>query len=193
MTASPATQPPARLPVPTRETLSPAQQQVWDAIASGPRGGVRGPFLALLHSPELANRVQHLGEYLRYGSTLPPRLSELAILVTARAWTCQYEWFAHEPHALKAGLPQRVIDSIKDGQRPDFAAEDELALYDFAAQMHRDRRVDDATYARAAHAFGPQGVVDLVGILGYYTLIAMTLNGHQIPLPAGATAPLAAR
>jgi len=182
---------PPRLPVPTRDSLDEAGRAVWDQIASGPRGGVRGPFLALLHSPEVADRVQHLGEHLRYRSALPPRLSELAILVTARVWTCQYEWFAHEPHAQKAGLAQAVIDAIRAGRRPDVAAADEAAVHDVALALLRERAVDDATYARAQALLGTQGMVDLVAILGYYSLIAMTLNGHRVPLPAGAAPPLA--
>ncbi|SRR5581483_4651665 len=180
----------SRIPLPAPESLTAEQRKVYDAIASGPRGGVRGPFKALLHVPELTDKVQQLGEYLRYRTSLEPRLSELAILVTARHWDCQYEWFAHEPHALKGGLAQDIVDAIRLDKRPTFAKADEAAIYDYAHELHTKRAVSDATYKRALDLFGAKGVVELTALLGYYTMIAMTLVGHDIPLPDGASPPL---
>lgn len=183
----------SRVPIPDPDALSPEQRKVYDDIAGGPRGGVRGPFLALLHSPELADRVQHLGAFLRYDTRLGPRLSELAILITARHWDCQYEWFAHEPHARKAGLPDGVIAAIRDGRRPSFSSPDELVVYDFCREINETRQVGDATYEAALEAFEVGGTVELTALVGYYTLIAMTLNAAQIPLPDGAEPPLKTR
>lgn len=165
--------------------LSPDQRRIYDAIASGPRGGVRGPFLALLHVPELADRIQHLGEYLRYHTGFPPRLSELAILLTARHFTCQYEWQAHEPHAQKGGLDQEVIDAIRERRRPQTLAADEAAVYEFTAELLHRSKVSDGAYRRAVETFGSRGAVELAGLIGYYTMIAMTLLAHEVELPPG--------
>lgn len=182
-----------RIPLIAAENLSAEQRAVYDAIAAGPRAGVRGPFVALLHQPALADKWQQLGEVLRYRTSLHPRLSELAILVTARHLDCQYEWFAHEPHALKAGLAAPVIAAIKGGQRPSFAQADEQAIYDYAVELHERRAVTPATYKRAVESFGTVGVVELTALLGYYTMVAMTLNAHEIAPPAGAAPPLPPR
>jgi 4-carboxymuconolactone decarboxylase len=183
----------SRIPLPSAETLTPEQRRVYDAIASGPRGGVRGPFRALLHAPELTDKWQQLGELLRYRTSLSPRLSELAILVTARHWDCQYEWFAHEQHALKGGLPPAIIAAIKNGQRPKFDKTDDAAIYDYALELQTSRAVGAETYKRALDAFGPTGVVELTALLGYYTMVAMTLNAHEIPLPPDTPPPLPPR
>lgn len=172
------------------EEMSEAQRKVHQEIAGGPRGGVRGPFNPLLRSPELADRAQKLGEYLRYNSSLPPRLSELAILIVARAWNAQYEWFAHEPHALKAGLSPAVIDAVKNRKRPAGMTDDEAAVYDFCSELHEKKHVGDAAYDAVRNRFGERGAVDLIGISGYYTLVAMVLNVDRHPLPGGAPAPL---
>jgi 4-carboxymuconolactone decarboxylase len=182
-----------RISLPSPNSLTPAQRQVYDAIASGPRGGVRGPFLGLLHAPEIADKWQQLGEMLRYRTSFEPRLSELAILVTARHMDCQYEWFAHEPHALKGGLSQAVIDAIRVGARPHFDKADEALVYDYAMEMHDTHAVSAATYQRALDAFKTTGVVELTALLGYYTMVAMTLNAHEISVPEGAKLPLPAR
>lgn len=182
-----------RIPMLDPDTLSPDQRKVYDAIAGGPRGGVRGPFLALLHSPALADGVQNLGAFLRYETSLGPRLSELAILVTARHWTCQYEWFAHEPFARDAGLSDGVIAAIREGRRPSFSNPDELVVYDYCRELHETRDVGDETHAAAVEAFGVGGTVELTALCGYYTLIAMTLNANRVPLPDGAEPPLAPR
>jgi 4-carboxymuconolactone decarboxylase len=182
-----------RIPLPTPETLDAEQRRVYDTIASGPRAGVRGPFLALLHQPALADKFQQLGEVLRYRTSLPPRLSEFAILVTARHMDCQYEWFAHENHATKAGLPKAIIDAVRAGRRPDLDVPAEQALYEFALELNERHTVSADTYRRALEAFGPVGVVELTALVGYYTMVAMTLNAHELPLPAGATPPLPPR
>lgn len=181
----------SRLPQLDPEKLSADQRRVYDAIASGPREGVRGPFLALIHVPELTDRIQHLGEYLRYGTSFPPRLSELAILATARHYTCQYEWQAHEPHAQKGGLAQAAIDAIREGRRPPKMQEDEEAVYDYTSELLRSGKVSDAAYQRVVDLFGTRGAVELAGLIGYYIMIAMTLLAHDVPLPPGKAPPLA--
>ena len=174
----------------TPEEMSEAQRKVYQEIAGGPRGGVRGPFNALLRSPELAERAQKLGEHIRFGTSLPPRLSELAILITARYWSSQYEWFAHAPLAAKGGLAPSVISELQNGKRPPGMSEDEAAVYDFCTELHRQKTVTDATYKRALERFGERGIVDLVGVSGYYTLVSMVLNVARHPLPEGVAAPL---
>ena len=181
----------SRLPPLPESDLTDAQRRAADAIVSGPRGGLRGPFPAMLRSPELAERAGRLGEFLRFGTSLPPRLSEMAILMTARAWTAQYEWYAHAPLARKGGLSESVIEAVRAGRRPEAMQPDEAALYDFCAELHRSHGVSDPVYARAAEAFGETGVVEIIGLCGYYVLVAMTLNVAQVPLPEGVAPPLA--
>ncbi|MEY4872602.1 MAG: hypothetical protein RLZZ563_1932, partial [Pseudomonadota bacterium] len=146
---------------------------------------VEGPLRVWLTSPGLADTAQALGAFCRFGTSLPPRLSELAILVTGAFWTSGFEWAVHAPIAQKAGLSDAVIEAIRIGQTPDFVHEDEAIIHTFATELHRDHKVHPATYARAIAAFGEQAVVDLVGILGYYTLMSMTINAFEMPLPAG--------
>jgi len=166
------------------------QKRIWQEIASGPRGSVPAPLQIWLRSPVLAENAQRLGAFCRYGTVLEPRLSELAILLTARHWTAHYEWHHHEVFARKAGLDEAVIAAIAARRPPAFAREDERAVYEFCQVFYRDHRVDDATYARAVAQFGERGVVDLVGIMGYYALISMTLNVFEVPVPDGAALPL---
>ena len=180
----------SRLPPLEPAKLAPDQRRVYDAIASGPRGGVRGPFLALIHVPELTDRIQHLGEYLRFGTSFPPRLSELAVLITARHYTCNYEWQAHEPHALKGGLAQNIIDAIKARRRPDGMQPDELTVYEFATELLANGKVSDAAYERVVKAFGTRGAVELAALIGYYIMIGMTLLAHEVALPPGMAPPL---
>ncbi len=180
-----------RIPAIDPADMNDAQRQFHDAIVSGPRGGMGGPFQAWIHSPEFADRAQRLGEYCRFNSVLEPRLSELAILITARHWTAQFEWYAHEPMALKGGLSKMVIEAIRERRQPTFDKADEAAVYEFATELYRERTVSDATYASAKTQLGEQGVVDLVGVLGYYVLVAMTLNVFDMPLPEGVPLPLA--
>jgi 4-carboxymuconolactone decarboxylase len=166
------------------------QRRIWEEIASGPRRSVPPPLQIWLRSPKLAENAQRLGAFCRYGTSLDPRLSELAILMTARHWTAHYEWHHHEVFARKAGLDPAIIAAIAERRMPDFAREDEHVLYDFCRVFYRDHKVDDATYARALAQFGERGVVDLVGIMGYYALISMTLNVFEVPVPEGAKLPL---
>ena len=163
-----------------------AQQDAAAEIAAGRRGSVEGPFVPALRSPEFTRRLQRLGEYLRYDHALAPRLREMVILLTARAWTQDYEWHIHEPIARSAGLPPETIDAIADGRRPEAMADDEALVWDFVEELQRTRTVSDITYARATGAFGEQGVIDLVGAVGYYSLLAMLMNVAHTPLPAGA-------
>ena len=182
-----------RFPALAPEAMSPAQRQAAEAIAAGPRGGLRGPFNAWLRSPELADRAQRLGEYLRFRSSVPKRLNELAILITARAWDAEFEWHAHYPLALRAGLDPAIAADIAAGKRPAVMAEDEAAVFDFATELRRDKRVSEAVFARAKAALGEQGVVDLIGVLGYYDLVSMTLNVAQVKPPEPGPLPLPPR
>ncbi len=178
-----------RLPPLDDATLSAAQRRVVDAITQGPRGRLSGPFIALLRSPELCQRTQMLGEYLRYDSDITPRLRELAILATARHWHQNYEWNSHAAIAERAGLPRALIDALAEGRSPDPVADDEAAVLGFCRELHQKHAVGDATYARARELLGEAGVVELCGICGYYALLAMVLNVARTPLPAGAKAP----
>ena len=171
---------PERLPDLDVGTMSDAQKAVHDRIVAGPRGQVVGPLRVWLHSPILADKAQALGQFARYDSALPSRLSELAILVTARLWSSGFEWTHHAPIALEAGLPEGVVRAIGEGRCPSFERADERAVFDFAVALHRDRRVSDAVYHRAVAALGEVGTVDLVGVCGYYTLISMTINAFQV-------------
>jgi 4-carboxymuconolactone decarboxylase len=170
--------------------LDPAQLKVYRELMAGPRGGVRGPFNALLRSPVLVDRVQKLGEFLRFESSLSARLNEFAILITARHWNAQYEWFAHYPHALKGGLKPEVAADLAQGKRPANMQDDEAIVYDFCTELHQKKSVSDAIFATAVKKFGERGVVDLIGVSGYYTLVSMVLNVDRQPLPEGTPLPL---
>jgi len=178
-------------PIPT-EKMTEAQKKAAAELASGPRGSVFGPFIPLLRSPEFMSRLQKMGEYLRFGSALPPKLSEFVILVTARRWTQQYEWYVHQPIALKAGVKPEIVKAISDGRRPTGMAEDEEVVYDFCDELHRTDSVSDPTYARAVAKLGERGVIDMLGISGYYTMLATVMNVARTPLPDGKPSPLAA-
>jgi 4-carboxymuconolactone decarboxylase len=168
------------------------QRRVHDAVASGPRGLVVGPLRAALHRPELADRWQKFGELLRYRTSLPPRLSELAILVTARAWDCPFEWVMHEPPALQAGLSAEVLEAIRARRRPQFAETADAEVYDFASELQTSKTVSEPTYNKVLAAWGVVGVVELTALIGYYTMVAMTLNTHDYDLPAGKADPFKA-
>lgn len=170
-----------RLPPLAADRLTPAQREAVDAFRAARGTAISGPFHPLLRSPELMTRTRAMGDYLRYRSALPPRLSEFVILVTARQWTQQYEWNAHYPIAVKSGVKREVLDAIADGRRPSNMTAEETILYDFCLELHHDKAVSDATYARALAAFGEQGIVDTIGITGYYTMLAMTLNVARTP------------
>ena len=181
----------SRLSEPNPEQLSPEQKAIYDDIASSPRGGVRGPFKVLIHSPGLCDRVQKLGAFVRYDCSVPQKLREMAILVTAQRLKAEYEWFAHEPHAAEAGLAQDIIESIRAGERPNFSETAEEVVYNFTTELQQTTRVGDPTYQAALALLGERGVVDLVGLLGHYTLIAMTLNTFEVPIPDGKPSPFA--
>lgn len=176
-----------RLPPIPADRLTDAQKKAMAEFAAARKTDVSGPFWPLLRSPEVMNRARAMGDYLRFASVLPPRLSEFAILITARQWTQNYEWDAHAPLAQQGGLKPAIIAAVADGRRPEGMAEDEDALYTLCDELHRTQSVSDATYARAVKTFGEQGVIDILGISGYYTMLAMVLNTARTPVPAGHT------
>jgi len=182
---------PDRLPPLPEGSLSPAQKQAAAELATGPRGAVFGPFVPLLRSPDFLSPLQKAGEYLRYKSALPPKLSEFAILIVARRWGQQYEWHVHRPIAERAGVPAEHIRAVAEGRRPDGMAADEAVVHDFLQELQVNRGVSDATYARTVELFGERGVIDLCGLCGYYSLLAMVMNVARTPLPAGVDPPLA--
>ena len=179
-----------RLPPLAPEQMTPEQKRVADGITGGPRGALRGPFPAMLRSPEVADRFQRVGEYLRFNSSIPKDLNELAILITAREWSAQYEWYAHHILAMKAGLPPALAEAVAEGRRPEGMSEDQRIIYEFCTELHRTRFVSDATYEAARARFGEGGVIDLIAVSGYYVAVAMTLNVAQVPLPPGVPVPL---
>jgi len=172
------------------EQMTPAQKTVADAIRSGPRGSIRGPFNAWLRSPALADRLQKVGEHIRFSSSLPARLNEFAILITARHWNAKYEWYAHYPLAIRGGLKPEIAADLAKGLKPRGMAADEAAIYAFCVELRRDKRVSDATYAAVQKLFGDQGVVDLIAVNGYYDLVSMTLNVAEVATPADGELPL---
>ncbi len=176
-----------RMPPIAADKLTEAQKKAIEEFRTARSAEISGPFVPLLRSPEVLGRARAMGDYLRYRSALPPRLSEFVILMTARAWTQNYEWNAHEALARQAGLQAAVIKAIADGRRPDNMADDEEILFSFCDELRRNQSVSDATYARAVTKFGEQGVIDTVGLVGYYTMIAMVLNTARTPLPGGAS------
>src|SRR5688572_925540 len=177
--------PPERLPRIPPEKMTEAQKKAAAEIASGPRGELRGPFIALLRSPDLMTQVQHVGEYLRFKCPLDRRIMEFATLIAARFWSQAYEWQSHYKHAMKAGLAPAIADALAEGRRPVGMAEDEEIVYELLTESLHNKSVSDATYARALAKFGEAGVVDLVAITGYYLMLAMVLNMARIALPAG--------
>jgi 4-carboxymuconolactone decarboxylase len=179
-----------RMPPIPADKLTDAQRKAAETFAEGRGYAVRGPFVPLIRSPEVMLRAKAMGDYLRFKSTLPPRLSEMVILITAREWTQNYEWHAHQPLALKAGLRLEIADAIAQGYRPIGMAEDEEIAYDMATEILREKRVSDRTYARAVAKFGEQGVIDLLGIVGYYNFLAIVMNTTRAAMPPGAAEPL---
>jgi len=165
-----------RLPEFRLENASTEQKAVLDEILSGPRGNLNGPFLGWIFSPEFAQHAQRLGAFCRYQTGLPLRLSELAILVTAARWQAQAEWYIHHPIAVEAGVPAQLAEAIRTGSEPVFDDADDVLIHAFATELYETRRVSDATYRNAVERFGHTVVINLVGLLGYYTLVAMTLN-----------------
>ena len=169
-----------RLPALEKHQMDDRQKQVYEAIVSGPRGNMRGPLAIWLHRVDLADKAQALGQYCRYDSLLVPRLSELAILTTARIWDATFEWQAHLSPALAAGLDPTVIDSLLADKPPIFTHEDEALVYEFSRELNINREVSDDLYERSVSILGQAGTVDLVGILGYYALISMTIKAFNV-------------
>jgi 4-carboxymuconolactone decarboxylase len=161
------------------------QQRVAQAVASGPRGGLRGPFHPLLRSPELADRVRHLGDYIRFESMVPAALRELAILLVARFWSAHYEWNAHRKHAAAAGLDPSIADAIEKGQRPAKLTADETLVYDLIAELLHDRDISDATFAAVKARFGERTMIELIGTAGYYGFVSLVLNAARTPVQEG--------
>ena len=180
--------------------MSVEQKKLIDALVSGPRAAnygsdpvgrvLRGgPFNAWLRSPELGDRLQKVGEHIRFNSSLPLRLNEFAILVNARFWESKYEWYAHRPLAVKGGLAESIADDLARNRRPAGMKPDEEAVYEFCTMLHRQHFVEGALFERAVAVLGEQGVVDLIGVSGYYTLVSMVLNVAEVPLPDGVPSP----
>jgi len=175
-----------RLPTIPPAQYTPEQKQAAADFEAARKTPVFGPFEPLMYSPQVMTQARAMGDYLRYKSAIGTTLSELAILVTAREWTQDYEWYVHQPIAVKAGIRAAITDAIADGRRPIGMSDDEEIVYDFSTELHHNKRVSDATFARAEKRFGKQGVVDLTGINAYYTLLAMQLNtaGYEPPKDA---------
>jgi 4-carboxymuconolactone decarboxylase len=178
-----------RMPEMTLDQMTPAQRSIAEAIMNGPRGRMSGPFNTWLRSPVLADRLQKVGEYVRFNTSLDKRINEMAILMTAQAWGAQYPWHAHAPLAIKAGLDPAVISAIGAGRKPDNMKDDEAIAWEFTTQLRRDHGVDDGTYTKALEKFGEQGIVDLIAVNGYYEVVSMTLNVAHVRPPAEAEMP----
>ena len=195
----PAKKAAAKMPIPRVEVLAEdkltaVQRTLLDSIRSGPRGGsisIRGPFAVFLHAPEFGELAQKLGGFLRYQTAVPPRLSEFAILVTAKLWRAQYEWFAHVPQAERAGVAKETISDLHKGRVPKSLPKDERAIYDFIQELYKTRRVSDKTYKRVQAVLGDSATVELVGILGYYVMIGMILNVYRMMPPEDSPLPFA--
>ncbi len=191
---TPKRMPSPRLPILAEDTLAPEQRALLDSIRSGPRGSsvqIRGPFAVFLHSPVYGQLAQTLGGHLRFNTAVPPRLSEFAVLCTAKLWRAQYEWFAHVPQAERAGVKTATIRDLQAGRKPKSAPKDEIAIYDFIQELYKTRRVSDKNYKRVHAVLGDSATVELVGILGYYTMISMILNVYRMMPPEGTSLPFA--
>jgi 4-carboxymuconolactone decarboxylase len=185
---------PPRVSILAEDKLTPAQRALLDSIRSGPRGGsttIRGPFAVFLHAPAFGELAQQLGGHCRFKTAVAPRLSEFAILATAKLWRAQYEWFAHVPQAERAGVKAETIRDLHKGRVPKSAPKDERAIYDFVQELYKTRRVSDKTFARVRAILGEAATVEFVGILGYYVLISMILNVFRMSPPEGEPLPFA--
>ncbi len=183
---------PERMPPLAMDAMDDAQKAAAQELINGPRGAVFGPFIALMRSPELMNRLQKVGEYIRYHSSLETRINEFVMLIVSRQWTQQFEWCMHYPLALKAGMKQEILDALAQGRRPAGMAEDEQIAYDVCDELERMRGVSDATYARAVERFGERGLLDMLGLIGYFSTVSMVMNVARTPPMADASAtPLA--
>src|SRR5262245_25463358 len=174
----------------TPEQMTQRQREVAGEIAAGPRGEVRGPFIALIHNPELASKVQKLGEHLRWKGKLPPKLKELAVLVTARRWTCQHEWVMHSKLALEGGLTKETVEAIAGNVEPKNLSAEERAVYRFCREVHATGRAGDEAFDAIKQYFGLDGALELIALNGYYSLMAMVLNSAGLPLPGNVEPPL---
>ena len=186
--------PPSRVSILAEEELTTVQRALLDSIRSGPRGGgttIRGPFAVFLHAPAFGELAQQLGGYCRFKTAVPPRLSEFAILCTAKFWRAQYEWFAHVPLAERAGVKTETIRDLHQGRAPKSAPKDERAIHDFVQELYKTRRVSDKTFKRVNTILGDSATIELVGILGYYVLISMILNVFRMSPPEGEPLPFA--
>jgi 4-carboxymuconolactone decarboxylase len=172
-----------RMPVPPMDQLNDAQRQAAQDIINGPRKALYGPFIPLLRSPELMDRSSKMGEYLRYKSAIGNKLSELVILIVARHWTQQVEWYLHKPIAITVGIKPEVIDAIADGRTPAGLSEDEQIVYDFSMEINNNKGISDTTYNRAKARFGDTGIIDMLGINGYYNFLAIIMNGVRTENP----------
>jgi 4-carboxymuconolactone decarboxylase len=190
-TAAPPDAAPDRMPPIPAEKWTDAQKKAAEEITSGPRKELVGPFIPLLRSPEFMSRLQRVGEYLRFNTKLGSNISEFIILLIARQWTQQFEWYSHESLALKAGIKAETIKAIADMHRPSELTPDEEMIYDFVTELRLRQSVSDPVYAKIVGRFGEQGVIDITGLCGYYTLLGMMMNTTRTPLPAGKTPPLA--
>jgi 4-carboxymuconolactone decarboxylase len=179
-----------RMPPLPAEKMTAAQRAAVVEFKAARSVDISGPFIPLLRSPEVMNRARAMGDYLRDKSSLPPRLSEFVILLTARRWTQQYEWNAHQAPAIQGGLRADIVAAVAEGRRPERLADDEDAVYSLWDELQTRQSVSDATYARAIAKLGEQGVIDALGITGYYTMLAMVLNTARTPLPDGVKPPL---
>jgi 4-carboxymuconolactone decarboxylase len=179
-----------RMPAIPLDKMTDLQKKYAEEIIKGPRGALYGPFVPLIRSPELMDRAQRMGEHLRFKSAIGNKLSELVILIVARQWTQQVEWYIHDPIAIKVGIKPETMRDIAEGRRPTGMSEDEEIVYDFCTELHVNKSISDATYDRAVKRFGEQGVMDMLGINGYYTLLAMIMNGTRTAVPDGKPAPL---
>jgi len=182
---------PDRMPPIPAEKMTEAQKKAAEELVAGPRKTLIGPFIPLLRSPEFMSRLQKTGEYLRYNTKLGSNISEFIILITARQWTQQFEWDAHESIAKQAGVKAEIIAAIAEGRRPTGMSADEEIIHDFCTELRHQQCVSDATYARTVNRFGEQGVIDITGLCGYYSLLGMIMNVARTPLPPGVTPPLA--
>jgi 4-carboxymuconolactone decarboxylase len=181
-----------RMPEIPADKMTEAQKKAAEEFVAGRGTTVVGPFIPLLRSPEVMLRAKAMGDYLRFKSVLPPKLSEFAILITARQWTQQFEWGIHAPIAVKAGLNAEMVKAVAAGTRPTGMSEEEAIVYDFCTELHHNKGVSDAIYSRTLAKFGEQGVIDLVGINGYYTFLSMVMNVARTPAPKGSEPALAA-
>ncbi len=175
-----------RMPEIPTSKLTEAQKKAVDEFTKTRGNSPNGPFIPLLRSPEVMLQAKRMGDYLRFKSVLPPRLSELAILITARRWTQQFEWSVHAPIAIKAGVSPEIVKAISEGRRPATMSDDEATVYDFCTELHQNQSVSDAVYARALTKFGEQGIIDMTAINGYYTFLSMIMNVARTPPQPGA-------